>query len=149
MKGLDLILLFSMPKHHLSLLNKNDVPVKFILHGTDEISLHRIQGFKQCLVVLKVSRRLRRQSILDPAPCTRPWMTMPCTKRFLDQFPLYWRIPLQTFKLITKETEELERQQSKNARDGLEYGGLTECFLVLQRVQPGLVNEHVMFHYHL
>jgi hypothetical protein len=134
MKWLDLILLFSgsMPKNHLSLLNKNAVPVTVILHVVHEISLHTVlvQGYKQCLVVLKVSRRLGRQSILDPAPCTRPWKTMPCTKRFLNQVPRHRRIPLHTFKLIqvTMETEELDKEESKNARNDLEYGNLTVNF---------------------
>ena len=48
MKGLDLIS-FSIPKHRLSLLKKNAVPVMAILHGTHEISLHIIQAMLGCI----------------------------------------------------------------------------------------------------
>ena len=172
MKWLDLILLFSgsMPKNHLSLLNKNDVPVTVILHVVHEISLHTVQGYKQCLVVLKVSRRLGRQSILDPAPCTRPWKTMPCTKRFSGReapnadaanLPLLWsdNEASECESSSTSQADPLTYIQiDYNGNRGTRQATIEKCkersrtwkfdrqfwrgdFLMLQ---SGLVNEHVM-----
>jgi hypothetical protein len=143
MKGLDLIS-FSVPKHRSSLLNRNAVPVTAILHGTHEISLHtvqamfgRIEGFWSAWKPLYYGPGTLYKALEDHA----------MYKTFLESSSTSQADPITHIRVdYTGNSGTRQATIAKlKARSRIwKFEGVINFVL-----QPGLLNEHEMFHDYL